>query len=143
MQAYIALPIAALFFLELFWKRINAQVSLVTLVGDFSAGILRLILEINKSSFSGIWYSIADLNFFYFAIFSLLMCIALVKLVSLFTTTPVLGQLIGLTYRTTFENDRQVSLSSWDKKDLINSAVIINILTLILVYFSQLRIGLI
>jgi len=36
----------------------------------------------------------------------------LVKLVSLFTTTPVLGQLIGLTYRTTFENDRQVSLSS-------------------------------
>jgi SSS family solute:Na+ symporter len=111
-QAYIALPIAALFFLELFWKRINAQAALVTLVGDFSAGILRLILEINKSSFSGIWYSIADLNFFYFAIFSLLMCIALVKLVSLFTTTPVLGQLIGLTYRTTFENDRQVSLSS-------------------------------
>ena len=61
--------------------------------------------------------------------------------VSLFTPTPDLGQLNGLTYGTTFENDKQASLSSWDTKDLINSAVIICILVLILIYFSPIGIA--
>ena len=140
-QAYIAPPIAAVFLLGIFWKRINAQGALATLVGGFSAGMLRLILEINKSSLSGIWYSIADLNFLYFAIFSFLACIALMIVVSLFTPAPDLGKLSGLTYGTTFENDKQASLSSWDTKDLINSAVIICILVLILIYFSPIGIA--
>lgn len=140
-QAYIAPPIAAVFLMGICWKRINAQGALAALIGGFSAGMLRLILEINKSSLSGFWYSIADLNFLYFAIFSFLACTALMILVSLFTPAPDLEKLNGLTYGTTVKQEKEASSSSWDTKDLINSVVIIIILVLILVYFSPLGIG--
>ena len=125
----------------IFWKRINSQGALAALIVGFSAGMLRLVLEINKSSLSGIWYAIADLNFLYFAIFSFLACTALMIAVSLFTPAPDYEKLNGLTYGTTIEKDRQASFSTWETKDLINSAVIIIILMLILVYFSPLGIG--
>ena len=140
-QAYIAPPIAAVFLMGIFWKRINSQGALAALIVGFSAGMLRLILEINKSSLSGIWYAIADLNFLYFAIFSFLACTALMIAVSLFTPAPDYEKLNGLTYGTTIEKDRQASFSTWETKDLITSAVIIIILMLILVYFSPLGIG--
>lgn len=140
-QAYIAPPIAAVFLMGIFWERINSQGALAALIGGFSAGMLRLILEINKSSLSGIWYSFADLNFLYFAIFSFLACTALMILISLFTPAPDLGKLSGLTYATTVDQDKEASSSSWDTKDLINSAVIICILVLILIYFSPIGIA--
>jgi SSS family solute:Na+ symporter len=140
-QAYIAPPIAAVFLMGIFWKRINSHGALVALIGGFSVGMLRLILEINKSSLSGIWHAIADLNFLYFAIFSFLACTALMIVVSLFTPAPDYEKLNGLTYGTTIEKDKQASFSTWETKDLINSAVIIIILILILVYFSPLGIG--
>ena len=140
-QAYIAPPIAAVFLMGIFWERINSQGALAALIGGFSAGMLRLILEINKSSLSGIWYSFADLNFLYFAIFSFLTCTALMILISLFTPAPDLGKLSGLTYATTVDQDKEASSSSWDTKDLINSAVIICILVLILIYFSPIGIA--
>ena len=72
-QAYIAPPIAAVFLLGLFWSRINSSGALAALIGGFSAGMIRLGLEINKANMAdGIWLSIAELNFLYFAIFSFL-----------------------------------------------------------------------
>jgi len=62
-QAYIAPPIAAVFLMGIFWQRINSQGALACLVIGFSVGMTRLILEINKSSLTGFWYSVADLNF--------------------------------------------------------------------------------
>ena len=64
-QAYIAPPIASVFLLGLFWSRINASGALAALVGGFIAGMIRLGLEIKKSTLTvdGIWYQIADLNF--------------------------------------------------------------------------------
>ncbi|MBH11063.1 MAG: Na+/glucose cotransporter [Candidatus Marinimicrobia bacterium] len=140
-QAYIAPPIASVFLMGIFWERINSQGALAALIGGFSAGMIRLILEINKSSLSGLWYDIADLNFLYFAIFSFLACTALMISVSLFTPPPDYGKLNGLTYGTTVEKDKLASSSTWDRNDLINSAVIIAILVLILIYFSPIGIA--
>ena len=139
-QAYIAPPIAAVFLLGIFWQKINAQGALVALIGGFSAGLLRLILEINKDSLSGIWFAIADLNFLYFAIFSFLSCTALMIIVSLFTPQQSSKQLNGLTFSTTSDQDKEISLSSWDNRDLVHSVVIIAILILILIYFSPIGI---
>ena len=140
-QAYIAPPIAAVFLMGIFWKRINSQGALAALIGGFSAGMLRLILEINKPNISGTWYAIADLNFLYFAIFSFLACTALMIAVSLFTPAPDYEKINGLTYGTTVEKDRYASSSTWNRNDLINSAVIISILVLILIYFSPIGIA--
>ena len=139
-QAYIAPPIAAVFLLGIFWQKINAQGALVTLIGGFSVGLLRLILEINKDSLSGFWFALADLNFLYFAIFSFLSCTALMIIVSLFTPQQNPKQLNGLTFSTTSDQDKEVSLSSWDNRDLVNSVVIVTILILILIYFSPIGI---
>ena len=140
-QAYIAPPIAAVFLLGIFWSRINSKGALAALISGFSAGMIRLGLEINKSSLSGFWYNFADLNFLYFAIFSFLSCIILMIIVSMLTPAPNLERLNGLTYNTITKNDQENSKNSWKSIDLINSSVIILILALILIYFSPIGIG--
>ncbi len=140
-QAYIAPPIAAVFLLGLFWSRINSQGALAALIGGFSAGMLRLGLEINKSNLSGFWFDFADLNFLYFAIFSFLSCITIMIIVSMITPKPNQEQLNGLTYSTTTEGDKEITNNSWNTFDVVNSVIIIGILGLILIYFSPLGIG--
>ena len=139
-QAYIAPPIASVFLLGLFWSRINANGALVALVGGFMAGMVRLGLEIKKTTLmvDGIWYKVADLNFLYFAIFSFLACVVVLISVSMFTDPPDVNKISGLTYDTVkSEDDESVDL----KSDKINSFVILAILALILLYFSPIGIG--
>ena len=141
-QAYIAPPIAAVFLLGIFWSRINASGALAALVGGFSAGMVRLGLEIKKTSLSeGLWLDIAELNFLYFAIFSFLSSVAVMIIVSVLTPAPDLERLKGLTFSTTVESDQKISKNSWDNSDVVHSIVIVSILALILIYFSPLGIG--
>ena len=140
-QAYIAPPIAAVFLMGIFWQRINSQGALACLVIGFSVGMTRLILEINKSSLTGFWYSVADLNFLYFAIYSFLFCVALMIFVSLLTKPQSPQEIEGLTYGTTKNIQRQEISRENYKNEFVHSAVIITILILILVYFSPIGIG--
>ena len=139
-QAYIAPPIASVFLLGLFWSRINASGALAALVGGFIAGMIRLGLEIKKSTLpvDGIWYQIADLNFLYFAIFSFLTCVVVLIAVSMLTPPPDLEKINGLTYDTSKKN---IADTDHPKSDKINSYIILAILALILIYFSPIGIG--
>ena len=139
-QAYIAPPIASVFLLGLFWSRINASGALAALVGGFIAGMIRLGLEIKKSTLpvDGIWYQIADLNFLYFAIFSFLTCVVVLIAVSMLTPPPDLEKINGLTYDTSKKN---IAETDHPKSDKINSYIILAILALILIYFSPIGIG--
>ena len=139
-QAYIAPPIASVFLLGLFWSRINASGALAALVGGFIAGMIRLGLEIKKSTLTvdGIWYQIADLNFLYFAIFSFLTCVVVLIAVSMLTPPPDLEKINGLTYDTSKKN---IAETDHPKSDKINSYIILAILALILIYFSPIGIG--
>ena len=139
-QAYIAPPIASVFLLGLFWSRINASGALAALVGGFIAGMIRLGLEIKKSTLTvdGIWYQIADLNFLYFAIFSFLTCVVVLITVSMLTPPPDLEKINGLTYDTSKKN---IAETDHPKSDKINSYIILAILALILIYFSPIGIG--
>ena len=138
-QAYIAPPIASVFLLGLFWKRINATGAFTALVSGFSAGMIRLGLEINKNSLdtNGVLHAIADLNFLYFAIVSFVTCIFILIAVSMATNEPDYEKIKGLTYDTV---DKGEELDH-DSSDKIHSYVILVILALILIYFSPLGIG--
>ena len=138
-QAYIAPPIASVFLLGLFWKRINATGAFTALVSGFSAGMIRLGLEINKNSLdtNGVLYAIADLNFLYFAIVSFVTCVFILIAVSMATNEPDYEKIKGLTYDTV---DKGEELDH-DSSDKIHSYVILVILALILIYFSPLGIG--
>jgi len=89
----------------------------------------------------GIWLSIAELNFLYFAIFSFLSCIAILIIVSILTPAPDYDKLEGLTYETTLSTDKENSKNSWNNIDVLNSAIIIAIVLMILLYFSPIGIG--
>lgn len=137
-QAYIAPPIAAVFLLGLFSKRVNAHGAMAALVGGFGLGMIRLIAELSKDSLGGWLYAFADMNFLHFCIFLFLVCIVVMIVVSLFTPAPALEQIKGLTYATTVAADKARSRSSWNYKDVVLSVVIIIILVLVLLYFSPL-----
>ena len=47
-QAYISPPIAAIFLLGLFWKRVNGKGAITALLTGFVLGTIRLVLEINN-----------------------------------------------------------------------------------------------
>ena len=87
-QAYISPPIAAVFLLGLLFKRLNTQGALASLATGFVFGVGRLILEINKESLSGIWHSLATMNFLNFAFFLFVICSAVLIAVSLMTKAP-------------------------------------------------------
>ena len=138
-QAYIAPPIASVFLLGLFWSRINATGAFTALVSGFSAGMIRLGLEINKNSLdtNGVLHAIADLNFLYFAIVSFVACIFVLIVVSMATNEPDYEKIKGLTYDTVDKGEESRDYS----KDKIHSYVILIILAFILIYFSPLGIG--
>ncbi len=135
-QAYIAPPIAAVFFLGIFWKRINGKGAMAALIGGFILGQIRLVLELNKDGLSGFLFKIADLNFLYFAVVLFVICITAMIVVSLLTAPPSYEKIDGLTYGTTQQADKAESRASWNKADIIHSVVIVSIIIGILIMFA-------
>jgi SSS family solute:Na+ symporter len=101
-QAYISPPIAAVFLLGVFWKRVNASGAIAALLSGFVLGMARLVLELNRDVLGdGMlgWY--AGINFLHFAIFLFVACSAVLVAVSLATPPPSEEQVAGLTLQTT------------------------------------------
>jgi len=140
-QSYIAPPIAAVFLLGIFYKRINAYGALSALIGGFIIGLMRIYLEINKQSLSGFLYAFADVNFLYFCIMLFVFSIVLMTVVSLLTRKPSEEQLNGLTYSTTVAADRAVSRASWTTMDLVLSLIVVVFIIAVFIYFSPLGIA--
>ncbi len=75
-QAYISPPIAALFLIGVFSKKVNERGAKAALLTGLFIGVFRLILELNKSSLSGGLFYFADINFLHFAILLFGICAA-------------------------------------------------------------------
>lgn len=140
-QSYLAPPIAAVFLLGLFSKRINATGAIATLAGGFLLGALRIILELYKDSLSGFLYDFANLNFLYFCIVLFVFCILLLVGVSLLTQKPSLEKLKGLTYATTVASDRAASRASWNRTDVVVSLALFLFIIAVFIYFSPLGVA--
>jgi len=135
-QSYIAPPIAAVFLLGVFYKRINGKAALSVLITGFVIGMLRIFLEINKDSLSGFLYSFADINFLYFCIILFVVSIVLLIVISVLTEKPSEEQLNGLTYATTVAEDRERSRASWTTSDVVHSVIIVLFIIAVFIYFS-------
>ncbi len=134
-QSYIAPPIAAVFLLGVFSKRINGVGALTALISGFVIGILRLIAELNKDHLNGALETFAEINFLHFAVYLFLVSIAILVVVSLLTGRPPEEKLNGLTYATTAAADKATSRSSWNYVDVIHTIIILVLLVLIFSYF--------
>ncbi len=100
-QAYISPPIAAVFLLGVFWKRVNAAGAMASLLTGFVLGMARLGLELGKASLpAGALHRYADMNFLHFAVLLFAICSAVLVGVSLVTAAPSVTRLEGLTFQT-------------------------------------------
>lgn len=140
-QSYLAPPIAAVFLLGVFFKRINAQGAYSAMVVGIIIGLLKLTLEMFKADLTGILYQFATINFLYFCILLFLVSIAIMVIVSLLTPKPNAAQITGLTFSTTVAEDRAASRASWNHWDVILSLIVVAIVIAVFIYFSPLGVG--
>ena len=140
-QSYLAPPIAAVFLLGVFFKRLNAKGAYTAMVAGFIVGIIKLSLELFKGDLSGILYDFATINFLYFCIYLFLFSIVVMVVVSLLSPKPSDDQIRGLTFATTVAEDRAASRASWNRKDVILSLIVVAIIVAVFVYFSPLGVG--
>jgi SSS family solute:Na+ symporter len=135
-QSYLAPPIAAVFLLGVFSKRINAKGAYSAMVVGFIIGMVRIILELNREHLSGFLHDFATVNFLYFCIALFLFSIVLMVVVSLLSEKPSEQQLRGLTFATTVAEDKAASRASWTKIDVILSVFVLVFILIAFLYFS-------
>jgi len=75
-QAYISPPVAALFLIGVFSRKVNERGAKLALIVGLVIGVLRLVLELNKGQLSGAPLYFAEINFLHFAFILFLICSA-------------------------------------------------------------------
>ena len=142
-QAYIAPPIFAVFFLGVFVKRVNSSGCMAALVGGSVIGMARLIAEVSRKYMEGsslyqqgsFLYWFANVNFLYFCLILFSVSVGLIVIVSLLTPKPPEEKLNGLTYATTAAVDKEKSRASWNKWDVINTIIVLGLILVAYLYF--------
>ncbi|MHC1766289.1 MAG: sodium:solute symporter [Verrucomicrobiia bacterium] len=146
MQGYLAPPIFTVFFLGVFFKRLNAQGCLATLIVGFILGLFRLAVdtpvalklagyEQGYPEGSFLW-AVNNTFFQYFSILIFLVCVAVMIGVSYATNPPSQDRITGLTFATTTDEQRSVSRSSWTRGDVIASGLVLVLILLAYLYFQ-------
>jgi SSS family solute:Na+ symporter len=101
-QAYVSPPIAVVFLLGIFWRRINGQGAIVSLLAGFVLGALRFILEVVYAGNlpGGLLGWFVGMNFLHFAVLMFVVCLVILVVVSLLTPAPASDKVAGLTFQT-------------------------------------------
>lgn len=142
-QGYLAPPIFVVFFLGIFWKRLNSKGCLAALIVGFTLGIFRLGVDTMPK-----WTGVADyydegsflwiVNRIYFQYFSLLIfliCSAVMVLVSFVTRAPDYDRISGLTYGTLTDEQRSETRQSWSAIDVAGSVALLIAILAAYLYF--------
>lgn len=137
-QSYIAPPITAVFLLGIFFKRINSQGALATLLGGLIVAVIRLVLELNKESLDPgtLLYTIGTTNFLTFAAWFFLFCVILCVVVSLLTKPPSEKQTAGLTFSTLSAEQKEANRASYNWLDIVLSLLVIAIVAFVMISFT-------
>ncbi|MHC4554828.1 MAG: sodium:solute symporter [Planctomycetota bacterium] len=139
-QGYLAPPITAVFLLGLFFKRINAKGAVAGLTVGFIAGMAKLTIQgtagAGKFAEGSMLQFIGDYNFMFASGWLLALSVIVVVTVSLMTKPPSLEQIENLTYSTATEAQRKENRESWNKWDVIATAVVLGLVLVMYLYFS-------
>ncbi len=140
-QSVLAPGIAAAFLMGIVWKRATAQGGMWGLITGLVIGLTRLSAKIwydfNPVEGSHTWfqYMFYDCNWLFFCGWMLLFCLAVVFVVSLFTKAPEPAKIQGLVFGTSTPEQRLATYNSWNRWDVIHSAIIIGITVCFYIYF--------
>ncbi len=136
-QGYLAPPITAVFLLGLCNRRINSRGAVWGMGLGFALGMAKLGLQAvfgaGKIENPAFLAAIADFNFLYFSGVLFLISVAVITAASRTAPAPPVDQLRGLTLATI---DREVVRQSWNRNDIIATAVVLGLVAAIYLYFS-------
>jgi SSS family solute:Na+ symporter len=141
-QGYLAPPIFVVFFLGIFWKRLNWQGCLWAMISGFIVGLFRMgvdtpiTLGLFKSYPEGsfLWI-VNNINFQYFSILITLLSAVTMVAVSYMTAVPDYAKMKGLTFATTSDENRSHTLASWGWQEVVASCFIMACIIFAYVYF--------
>ena len=142
-QSYLAPPIFVVFFLGVFWKRMNARGCMAALISGFSLGLFRLAVDTPVKLFhayeytQGSFFWIVNHIFFqYYSLMITLVSVIVMIAVSYMTEEPSYARISGLTYGTTTAEHRKESRSSWSVGDVVTSVLLVLIIVMIYISFT-------
>jgi SSS family solute:Na+ symporter len=145
-QGYLAPPIAAVFFLGVFIKRLNAKGCLASLIVGFLLGLFRLIVDTPVSlglegyargyTEGSLLWIVNNIYFQYYSLLIFLVSCAVLIGVSYATEPPDDRQIAGITYATVTDVERRESRASWTGVDVMASGVVLAMILAAYVYFS-------
>lgn len=139
-QSVLAPGIAAAFLLGICWKRTSAKGGMWGLVSGLVIGLTRLGAKIYYSNVADaadnlFKYLFYDLNWLFFCGWMFLFCIVVIIVVSLCTKAPSEEKIRGLVFGTATEAQKQETRASWNKWDIIHTAIILAITAAFYWYF--------
>ena len=145
-QAYLAPPIFVVFFLGVFFKRMNGEGALAALVVGFLLGIFRLAVDTPvKLGLAGFANGYAEGSFLwiinntFFQYYSLLIfavCVLVMVGVSYRTKEPDYAAISGLTYGTITADQRRDSRDSWGWGEVAASVAVLVAILAAYLYFT-------
>jgi len=142
-QGYLAPPIFVVFFLGVFWKRLNKQGCFWAMVIGFIVGIFRMCVDtpitigwIKSYPEGSFLWIVNNINFQYFSILITILSAVVMVVVSYMTPEPNQPQIQGLTFATATDEDKANTRASWNKWDVIGSLVIMAFIIGAYIYFT-------
>jgi len=141
-QGYLAPPIFVVFFLGVFWKRMNAQGCLAALIVGFAVGLFRLAVDTRPKISEGFAYDegsflwiVNNIYFQYFSLLIFLISLLTMIVVSFMTREPDYERISGLTYGTLSPEQRAESRRSWSSVDVAVSVGLLAAIVAAYLYF--------
>jgi SSS family solute:Na+ symporter len=148
-QGYLAPPIFVVFFLGIFWKRLNGAGCLAALITGFVVGLFRLGVDTMPKLYpptadspgfsyaenSFLWV-VNKIYFQYFSVIILAISAAAMIIVSYATRKPDYQQLAGLTFGTLRTEDRVETRRSWGAGELAASLGLLVCIVAAYLYFT-------
>jgi SSS family solute:Na+ symporter len=139
-QGFLAPPIAAVFLLGLFSKRINAVGALWGLLVGFVLGMGKLTLQTLVKSGAiaqdGMLWEIGNFNGYYFSGVLFLFSVVFVIAVSLATPAPAPEKVANLTFASVSHEFAKENRASWGVPDLVGTAIVLGMVLTVYVYFT-------
>jgi len=134
-QGYLAPPIFVVFFLGVFFKRMNAQGALWSMLVGFVLGIFRMIVDTpvtlglrglqNGYAHGSFLWIVNNIYFQYFSVLITLVSAIVMVAVSYATSQPDYEAIKNLTFETTTKEDKANTRASWSWMEVGGSALVV------------------
>ena len=134
-QGYMAPPIFVVFFLGVFFKRLNAQGCLWAMIIGFLLGAFRMAVDtpvtMGMEGFKhgyqpgSLFWIVNNINFQYFSILITIISAIIMVVVSYLTAAPDYARIQGLTFATTSASEKEETRNSWGWGEIAASGVVL------------------